>query len=164
VTSDLSSSRYFYRACQGSLFPSPVQLGRQLDKLPPETRRNILNLGGVAAGSAFRPAPHFLSRGTPSPEGPDGDRKGAGPRAVDATEKDTLPFAKDAAKLRPELRPRPPEGGGRPPETSETLEPSDLSASSLHLTLPPGGDAQRVRYSRKSAHGAAPGAEPDAVL
>ncbi|XP_077572300.1 phospholipid-transporting ATPase VA [Stigmatopora nigra] len=26
--------RYFYRACQGTIFPSPVQVGRQLDRLP----------------------------------------------------------------------------------------------------------------------------------
>ncbi|KAI1899548.1 hypothetical protein AGOR_G00062920 [Albula goreensis] len=35
--------RYFYRACQGSIFPSLVQVGRQLDKLSPESRRNILS-------------------------------------------------------------------------------------------------------------------------
>lgn len=36
-------SRYFYRACQGSVFPSPVQVGRQLDRLPPELRRRLLH-------------------------------------------------------------------------------------------------------------------------
>uniref|UniRef100_A0AAR2JRQ9 Phospholipid-transporting ATPase n=1 Tax=Pygocentrus nattereri TaxID=42514 RepID=A0AAR2JRQ9_PYGNA len=35
--------RYFYRACQGSLFPSPLQVGRQLDKLPLEMRRHFLS-------------------------------------------------------------------------------------------------------------------------
>ncbi|KAK3575524.1 hypothetical protein QTP86_029287 [Hemibagrus guttatus] len=35
--------RYFYRACQGSLFPSPVQVGRQLDRFPPELRRQLLH-------------------------------------------------------------------------------------------------------------------------
>uniref|UniRef100_A0AAY4DUK9 Phospholipid-transporting ATPase n=1 Tax=Denticeps clupeoides TaxID=299321 RepID=A0AAY4DUK9_9TELE len=43
--------RYFYRACQGSLFPSPVQVGRQLDKLPPDTRRNLLSLNRMKVGS-----------------------------------------------------------------------------------------------------------------
>ncbi|XP_053539553.1 phospholipid-transporting ATPase VA isoform X2 [Ictalurus punctatus] len=35
--------RYFYRACQGSLFPSPVQVGRQLDRFAPELRRRLLH-------------------------------------------------------------------------------------------------------------------------
>ncbi|XP_060723352.1 phospholipid-transporting ATPase VA [Tachysurus vachellii] len=35
--------RYFYRACQGSLFPSPLQVGRQLDRFPPELRRRLLH-------------------------------------------------------------------------------------------------------------------------
>ncbi|XP_061082845.1 phospholipid-transporting ATPase VA [Conger conger] len=35
--------RYFYRACQGSLFPSLVQVGRQLDKLSPESRGSFLS-------------------------------------------------------------------------------------------------------------------------
>ncbi|KAF4078777.1 hypothetical protein AMELA_G00185370 [Ameiurus melas] len=35
--------RYFYRACQGSLFPSPVQVGRQLDRFAPELRRHLLH-------------------------------------------------------------------------------------------------------------------------
>ncbi|KAJ8253162.1 hypothetical protein GJAV_G00209800 [Gymnothorax javanicus] len=35
--------RYFYRACQGSLFPSLVQVGRQLDKLSPENRESFLS-------------------------------------------------------------------------------------------------------------------------
>uniref|UniRef100_A0A8C6MK87 Phospholipid-transporting ATPase n=1 Tax=Nothobranchius furzeri TaxID=105023 RepID=A0A8C6MK87_NOTFU len=42
--------RYFYRACQGTLFPNPVRVGRQLDKLPADTRRNILGLSRVTVG------------------------------------------------------------------------------------------------------------------
>ncbi|XP_032382584.1 probable phospholipid-transporting ATPase VA [Etheostoma spectabile] len=61
--------RYFYRACQGTLFPSPVQVGRQLDKLPSETRRNILSLSRVKVGSALSPKPPFLSLSKPSPKG-----------------------------------------------------------------------------------------------
>ncbi|KAF1386215.1 hypothetical protein PFLUV_G00115850 [Perca fluviatilis] len=61
--------RYFYRACQGTLFPTPVQVGRQLDKLPTETRRNILSLRRVKAGSALSPKPPFLSLSKPSPKG-----------------------------------------------------------------------------------------------
>ncbi|KAL7832777.1 hypothetical protein SRHO_G00297950 [Serrasalmus rhombeus] len=44
--------RYFYRACQGSLFPSPVQVGRQLDKLPLEMRRHFLSQSKMKFGSA----------------------------------------------------------------------------------------------------------------
>ncbi|XP_034439219.1 probable phospholipid-transporting ATPase VA [Hippoglossus hippoglossus] len=61
--------RYFYRACQGTLFPSQVQVGRQLDKLPTETRRNILSLSRVKMGSPLGPKPPFLSLTKPSPEG-----------------------------------------------------------------------------------------------
>nr|XP_019936884.1 PREDICTED: probable phospholipid-transporting ATPase VA [Paralichthys olivaceus] len=61
--------RYFYRACQGTLFPSQVQVGRQLDKLPAETRRNILSLSRVKVGSPLSPKPPFLSLTKPSPEG-----------------------------------------------------------------------------------------------
>lgn len=59
--------RYFYRACQGTLFPSPVQVGRQFDKLPTETRRNILSLSRVKVGSPLSPKPTFLSLTKPSP-------------------------------------------------------------------------------------------------
>ncbi|XP_053178308.1 phospholipid-transporting ATPase VA [Scomber japonicus] len=61
--------RYFYRACQGTLFPSPVQVGRQLDKLPAETRRNILSLSRVKVGSPLSPKPPFLSLAKSSPKG-----------------------------------------------------------------------------------------------
>uniref|UniRef100_A0A4W6DS28 Phospholipid-transporting ATPase n=1 Tax=Lates calcarifer TaxID=8187 RepID=A0A4W6DS28_LATCA len=61
--------RYFYRACQGTLFPSPVQVGRQLDKLPTEIRRNILSLSRVKVGSPLSPKPPFLSLAKPSPKG-----------------------------------------------------------------------------------------------
>ncbi|GLD65724.1 probable phospholipid-transporting ATPase VA [Lates japonicus] len=61
--------RYFYRACQGTLFPSPVQVGRQLDKLPTEIRRNILSLSRVKVGSSLSPKPPFLSLTKPSPKG-----------------------------------------------------------------------------------------------
>ncbi|KAM4629198.1 phospholipid-transporting ATPase VA [Polymixia lowei] len=60
--------RYFYRACQGTLFPSPVQVGRQLDKLPGETRRNILSLSRVKVGSQLGIKPPFLSFVKPFPK------------------------------------------------------------------------------------------------
>ncbi|KAL1023400.1 hypothetical protein UPYG_G00040340 [Umbra pygmaea] len=52
--------RYVYRACQGSLFPSAVHVGRQLDKLPCDIRRNILSLSRVPAGSALGVKMPFL--------------------------------------------------------------------------------------------------------
>ncbi|KAK7880842.1 hypothetical protein WMY93_032522 [Mugilogobius chulae] len=62
--------RYFYRACQGTVFPSAVQLGRQLDRLPCQTRRNILGLSGVTAGSQqVGQQPHvILPKTTPARE------------------------------------------------------------------------------------------------
>ncbi|XP_068449058.1 phospholipid-transporting ATPase VA [Clinocottus analis] len=162
--------RYFYRACQGSLFPSPVQVGRRLDRLPAESRRSILDPG---AGAAVRAAPRFLSLGKTSPEGVDERRQGDGPYAADATEKDTLPYPKDAAELPAELAAKltadPPP---RPPETSEASETSDLSAAgrvastaSVQLTLPPDGHAQHARYCRGEDHEErpAPRTETDAV-
>ncbi|XP_077389851.1 phospholipid-transporting ATPase VA [Festucalex cinctus] len=44
--------RYFYRACQGTIFPSPVQVGRQLDRLPAkDPRGNILSLSRMQTGA-----------------------------------------------------------------------------------------------------------------
>lgn len=43
--------RYFYRACQGTLFPSPMQVGRQLDKLPLEIRKHFLSQSKMKLGS-----------------------------------------------------------------------------------------------------------------
>ncbi|XP_069006932.1 phospholipid-transporting ATPase VA [Embiotoca jacksoni] len=61
--------RYFYRACQGTLFPSPVQVGRHLDKLPADTCRDILSMSRVKVGSPLSPGPPFLSLSKPSPKG-----------------------------------------------------------------------------------------------
>lgn len=61
-------SRYLYRACQGTLFPNPVQVGRQLDKLPADTRRNILSLSRVRTGLPLSPEPPFLSLSKLSPK------------------------------------------------------------------------------------------------
>uniref|UniRef100_A0A673CTI5 Phospholipid-transporting ATPase n=1 Tax=Sphaeramia orbicularis TaxID=375764 RepID=A0A673CTI5_9TELE len=71
--------RYFYRACQGTLFPSPVQVGRQLDKLPAETRRNILSLSRVKVGSPLSTKPPFLSLAKPLPKGSNKTEKGSFP-------------------------------------------------------------------------------------
>ncbi|XP_057697770.1 phospholipid-transporting ATPase VA isoform X2 [Corythoichthys intestinalis] len=45
--------RYFYRACQGTIFPSPVQVGRQLDRFPAkDPRRDILNCSAESKSPA----------------------------------------------------------------------------------------------------------------
>ncbi|XP_059197669.1 phospholipid-transporting ATPase VA [Centropristis striata] len=172
--------RYFYRACQGTLFPSPVQVGRQLDKLPAETRRNILSLSRVKVGSPLSPKPPFLSptktsprgcnkkdqrsfpvlqtheQGRRSPPGPTDSEKGLSD--LYTSEKDTLPYTKDAAKLSREPQPPPTKDSECP---DKTLEASDLSlscwitstpllspADSVQLNLPPDGDARFVKYTR----------------
>uniref|UniRef100_A0A8C5GCC2 Phospholipid-transporting ATPase n=1 Tax=Gouania willdenowi TaxID=441366 RepID=A0A8C5GCC2_GOUWI len=60
--------RYFYRACQVTLLPTPIQVGRQLDKIPADTLKNILSLNRVTTGSQVLPKPEFLSS-QPSPKG-----------------------------------------------------------------------------------------------
>jgi len=52
VTNELWSCRYFYRACQGSLCPSPTRVGRQLDQLSRHAHANLLSLGRIAAAAA----------------------------------------------------------------------------------------------------------------
>ncbi|KAI7808222.1 putative phospholipid-transporting ATPase VA [Triplophysa rosa] len=55
--------RYFYRACQGSLFPNPVQVGRQLDRLPADMRRLFLSQSRMKLGSLcslFTPRALFI--------------------------------------------------------------------------------------------------------
>uniref|UniRef100_A0AAQ5ZX12 Phospholipid-transporting ATPase n=1 Tax=Amphiprion ocellaris TaxID=80972 RepID=A0AAQ5ZX12_AMPOC len=80
--------RYFYRACQGTLFPSPVQVGRQLDKLPADTRRNILSLTRVKVGSPLSPKPPFLSLSKASPKGcnKNDQRSISGSKTLEATQ------------------------------------------------------------------------------
>ncbi|KAL6107638.1 atp10a [Pungitius sinensis] len=150
--------RYFYRACQGTLFPSPVQVGRQLDKLPAETCKNLLGLpGGAAAASALRPEPHFLSLTKPSPGG----------RGDLPAEKDTLPYAKDAAGLRPPAEPWPLLAKDcEAPEASGWLT-STPRAAGVRLALHPDGDPHCVAYrgdSDRPAPGAGAEPSPGAVL
>uniref|UniRef100_A0A673MTV0 Phospholipid-transporting ATPase n=1 Tax=Sinocyclocheilus rhinocerous TaxID=307959 RepID=A0A673MTV0_9TELE len=55
--------RYFYRACQGTLFPNPVHVGRQLDKLPMDMRRIFLSQSQMklgSLGSLFPPRTPFF--------------------------------------------------------------------------------------------------------
>ncbi|XP_058494338.1 phospholipid-transporting ATPase VA [Solea solea] len=158
--------RYFYRSCQGSLFPSPVQVGRQLDKLPTETRRNILSLSKMKAGSPLAHKTHFLSlakeqssfscstsaatnHSLVSQRDEEADRRKPPPTHSDITagfytEAEAPPYTKD------------------PPSESEqqlappTAECPDQNAStpllththSVQLTLPPTGGSQCVKYTR----------------
>uniref|UniRef100_A0A3Q3NG47 Phospholipid-transporting ATPase n=1 Tax=Labrus bergylta TaxID=56723 RepID=A0A3Q3NG47_9LABR len=153
--------RYFYRACQGTLFPSPIQVGRQLDKLPAETRRNILSLSRVEVGSALSPKTHFLSLSTPSStgcnkkdqrsfpgsntsQGPvlqtDNQARRRGPADSERdlytfvpSEIDTLPYTKDAPKLSEEPQPPSTRDSER---LDKTLEASDLSLSGWITSTP----------------------------
>ncbi len=117
MSGSVSFSRYFYRACQGTLFPSPVQVGRQLDKLPAETRRNILSLSRVKVGSPLSPKPPFLSLNKPSPKG--------------CNKKDQRSFPSSKTSHRPVLQTD--EQGGRSP-----LGPTDSEKglSDLYTVVP----------------------------
>lgn len=146
--------RYFYRVCQSTLFPSPVQVGRQLEKIPAETCRNILSR--VKVGSPLGPKPPFLSLAKPPPtvcnkkdqgnfpnpqpsqrpvlqteQNPlgltDGEKGLSDFCTLAPTEADTLPYTKDT--------PQPPSA-----DVSEcldkTLEVSNLSLSSWITSTP----------------------------
>ncbi|TRY54634.1 hypothetical protein DNTS_001615 [Danionella cerebrum] len=55
--------RYCYRACQGTLFPNPAHMGRQLDKLPVDMRRLFLSQSQMKLGSLgalFTPRTPFI--------------------------------------------------------------------------------------------------------
>ncbi|XP_034737678.1 probable phospholipid-transporting ATPase VA [Etheostoma cragini] len=107
--------RYFYRACQGTLFPSPVQVGRQLDKLPTETRRNILSLSRFKVGSALSPKPPFLSLSKSSPKG--------------CNKKDPRRFPSSETSQGPALQgrrsPLPPADGNKGPSDLYTIVPTE---------------------------------------
>lgn len=152
--------RYFYRVCQSTLFPSPVQVGRQLDRIPAETRRNILSRFKV--GSPLSPKPPFLSLAKPplkvcnkkdqssfpnpqpsqrpvlqteqNPLGlTDGEKGPSDFCTLDPTEADTLPYTKDAPQLSGEPQPA-------AAEVTEcldkTLEVSNPSLSSWITSTP----------------------------
>lgn len=72
-------SRYFYRACQGTLFPNPVQVARELDKLPAETRKNIFSLSRVKKGSPLSPRSPVMSLSKQSTKGSNKKDQGSNP-------------------------------------------------------------------------------------
>lgn len=151
--------RYFYRACQNSLVPSPVQMGRLLDK----ASRNIRSLGS--------PKSPFLSLTKPSPKvcnKKDPTRRSAsqadcssekGLCSLVPTQIDSLFNTKDPPQLsgEPPLPPKVPECLDKTLETSGlslsgciTSTPLLTQTDSVQLTVPPDGDLQRVRYTRIS--------------
>ncbi|XP_063746689.1 phospholipid-transporting ATPase VA [Eleginops maclovinus] len=146
--------RYFYRACQGTLFPSPVQVGRQLDKLPAETRRNILSLSGVKMGLPLGPKPHFLSLGKTSFKGcnkkqqqQQQQRRGLqtdSDKELPSADKDTLPYTKDAAP------PASKDCLDQTLDASSWITSTPLLSPSDGVQFPPDGDSFCVKYSRGS--------------
>ncbi|XP_074986897.1 phospholipid-transporting ATPase VA isoform X3 [Caretta caretta] len=49
--------RFLYRTFQGTVFPTQLQLGRQLNRLPPETRNQILNRLNIKKESILQKPP-----------------------------------------------------------------------------------------------------------
>lgn len=158
--------RYFYRACQNSLLPSPVQVGRLLDKSPVRARGSIRSHGSPRSPfpSLAKPPPHVCNKkdSKPAPR-PDRDK-------TSDSEKDLCSLA--PPKIDSILHTKdPPQLSGQPrlpapivPEClGKTLETSDLSPSScvtstpllapldsVRLEMPPDGDLQCVKYTRVS--------------
>lgn len=157
--------RYFYRACQGSLFPSPVQVGRQLDRLPVELRRRLLHQSQAKLFPLCRtflkpcssalthphPAhakhkPRATQHGvTKSMEMKDTSRssRNAENHVVQnslhgPSESSTLPYTKDQPPTEPIAL------------TSRPLlqPPSPLHADSVQLISPPSGSPQGVTYKK----------------
>lgn len=168
--------RYFYRACQGTLFPSAVQVGRQLDKLPPETRRNILSLSRVSAGSPLSLRPHFLTTSKPLPkdnEGTnsisqiyqkedDGKDKEASKDMYSLvnSEGDTLPYTKDLPGGELNISSKTSAALNTSPEVSHGLSAvgslvtsSPLPSQTDSVELPPEHGPPCVRYKRSSEEG-----------
>lgn len=140
-----------------------------MDKVPAETRRNILTLGGVKVGSPLTHRPPFLSPAkvcNTKEQSSFVNSKETRPPASQTDEQltdsrrhfrtsDTLPYTKDAPQPPPV---KVPEGPDR------TLEASDLSpesgwvtstpllapADSVQLKLPPDGGSHSVKYTRNS--------------
>lgn len=146
LTVSLSPPRYFYRACQSTLFPSPVQIGRQLDKIPAEVRRNILTLGRVKASSPpLGPRPNFLPLAKHNTKDPSFHNTGESQTDRQAHAADTLPYTKDAGRA--------PEGPDLRPPGWVTSTPLMAPADGVQLELLPDKDSQSVKYTRSSMDG-----------
>lgn len=155
--------RYFYRACQSSLIPSPVQVGRRLDKSPAEARGSAR----PAFPSLAKPSPKVCDkkdsktapRSAPQADCSKASDSGKGPCSSGPTKIDSILHTKDPPPL---PAPGPQEG------LDKTLETSDLSVSgcvtstplltptgSVQLKMPPDADLQCVKYTRVSEREAA---------
>lgn len=153
--------RYFYRACQNTLVPSPVQMGRLLDK----TSRNIRSHGSPKSPflSLTKPSPQVCNKKDPkttrrsASQGCNKSEKGL--CSLAPTQIDSLFNTKDPPRLsgEPPLPPKVPECLDKTLETSGlslsgciTSTPLLAQTDSVQLTMPPDGDLQRVRYTRTS--------------
>uniref|UniRef100_A0A3Q3WF51 Phospholipid-transporting ATPase n=1 Tax=Mola mola TaxID=94237 RepID=A0A3Q3WF51_MOLML len=156
--------RYFYRACQSTLCPSPVQVGRQLDKIPAETHRNILSLDPVRAGSPLSPKPPFLSLAKPphktdqsgfpnarTSQGPVLQTGGWSEQGLCTLEGDTLPYTKDVPSPKvPECLDKTLEAADLRLSSWITSTPLPAQTDSVQLEMPPDGDSRCVKYTRSS--------------
>ncbi|XP_056894279.1 phospholipid-transporting ATPase VA [Takifugu flavidus] len=153
--------RYFYRACQNSLIPSPVQMGRLLDK----ASRNIRSHGSPKSPflSLTKPSPKVCnkkdSKTTRRSASQDCNQSEKGLCSLVPTQIDSLFNTKDPPQLsgEPQLPPKVPDCLDKTLETSGlslsgciTSTPLLTQTDSVQLTLPPDGDLQRVRYTRTS--------------
>uniref|UniRef100_A0A674PL04 Phospholipid-transporting ATPase n=1 Tax=Takifugu rubripes TaxID=31033 RepID=A0A674PL04_TAKRU len=153
--------RYFYRACQNSLIPSPVQMGRLLDK----ASRNIRSHGSPKSPflSLTKPSPKVCnkkdSKTTRRSASQDCNKSEKGLCSLVPTQIDSLFNTKDPPQLsgEPQLPPKVPDCLDKTLETSGlslsgciTSTPLLTQTDSVQLTMPPDGDLQRVRYTRTS--------------
>ncbi|XP_014837248.1 PREDICTED: probable phospholipid-transporting ATPase VA [Poecilia mexicana] len=175
--------RYFYRACQGTLFPSAAQAGRQLDKLPSDTRRNVLGLSRFKMRSLLGAGPNFLSLSKPkvsqtttpgssqdkqSPVKQTRKEKGQKIQLVlphshapsHATHSPRLPGKPKPHSTKHLDETLPPPGPSSPSQTASP--PLVKQMVSIHLNLPPDGASQCVTYTQSSEGGLRSGriAEP----
>lgn len=156
--------RYFYRACQNSLVPSPVQVGRRLDKSPAEAGRSpkspLLSLTKPSPKVCNKKDSKTAARSAPQKDCNKFSDSEKGPGSLGPTKIDSLLNTKDPPQVsgQPQLPP-----SNLPECFGETLETSDLSVSgcitstpllapmdSIQLKMPPDGDLQCVKYTRIS--------------
>lgn len=151
--------RYFYRACQSSLVPSPVQMGRLLDK----PSRSIRSHGSPKSPflSLTKPSPKVCNKkdSQRSASQADSNKSEKGLCSLVPTQIDSLFNTKDPLQLsgEPRLPPKVPECLDKTLETSGlslsgciTSTPLLTQTDSVQLTMPPDGDLQRVKYTRVS--------------
>lgn len=146
LTISFLPSRYFYRACQSTLFPSPVQIGRQLDKIPTDVRKNILTLGRVKASSpSLGPRPNFLPLAKQNAKDPSFQNTSEAQTDRQAHSSDTLPYTKDADRA--------PEGPDLRTPGWVTSTPLLAPADGVQMELLAHKDTPSVKYAHSSVDG-----------